>query len=391
MTRREFLRSAAAAGGVLALGSAALAYATPEPNKGAKFFPYPALSFLPLMHDGAWGRLPLLDSKQGPAPLIREVCSTNQLLVPILGSVFRGQLKDRLAGEAPPLLGNYIKQQFDSCLAAVYQHFPGDYSAEQRIRTAADLTVFALAGASFPYFSPEEITASFGVQLPKFIADNAPQRYLSDNAFINLTASQLPHVYPAPASQCGGELDRVLRCYGQIDRNSHFAFHLTIAYWFLKSLGANNSNIARMPNVLSWATKLGGTPSQKAEILEFAVGRGWETLETGKAIEDIFTGLLLMDADQKNSNWESLEKDKKAFLGSLRTFDKTGWLDRFVINDFRANHLGMEVALLFSQAKTISDIEKIRQIANSPFINSVPETEKNPKQNRVSLTAIPVR
>lgn len=372
------MASAALVAGTLALGMGANAYATPEANKNTLFYPYPSLSYLPFMHKSAWKQLPLIDAENGPAPLIREVCSTNKLIAPILHDVFARQLADKLIGEPPPLLGNFIVDQFNSCFAAIHRNLPGNYSKEDRVRTAADLTVFALAGTSFPYFSPEQVMATFGVQLPKTVTDHAPQKFLESDAFINLTASQLPHIYPAQADQCDSELDRVLRCYGQIDRNSHFTFHLTIAYWFLKSLAADNPDIARMPNALSWATKLGGTPSQKAEILEYAVGRGWETIETEKALGDIFTGLSLMDADQKNFDWKDFEEDKKSFLQSLQAFDKTGLFDQFVKNDFGANHLGMEIALLFSQAKTIDDIEKIRQIANSPFINSV--------GNRISLT-----
>lgn len=368
-TRREFLNASALIAGTLALGFAAKAGATPEFNGVAGFSPYPSLSFLPQMHTDAWKQFPLIDYNHGPASLIREVCSTNKLIAPILYGAFTGQFKDKLAGKPPPLLGNFIMEQFNSCFIAVHEHFPKDYTEEERVRTAADLTVFTLAGISFPYFSPEQVMSTFKVQLPKIIVDNAPPMFLKDDAFINLTASQLPHIYPAPPSGCSDELDRVLRCYGQIDRNSHFTFHLIIAYWFLKSLAAKDPNIARMPNALSWATKLGSTPSQKAEILEYAVGRGWETIETGKALWEIFAALSL---------WKNTEKDNEVFLESLKSFDKTGWFDKFVRNDYLANGFGAQVACLFAQARTIKDIEEIRQVANSPFINST--------GNRLSLT-----
>ncbi len=203
------------------------------------------------------------------------------------------------------------------------------YAQEQATgQDSVHLAIIALAIVHSPYFSIKDIR-NLGIEV-----DHGDIPDYTSIFWVTKTQNKLPHMFPAPLSDCRSPRDVLARCLG-LDRAVHTAQHLFVTYEYLYALAHNLQEKDRIPRGIKLVLRAGRTNEEKAEALSFWAGRFWELKESR---QEIFGN-------------SPLPTDPKEFASGVDEYGiiPTGFFDKMVVNDLRANELGSRAGILLAK------------------------------------------
>lgn len=236
------------------------------------------------------------------------------------------------------------------------------YAQEQTTgQDAAHLAVITLAIVHSPYFSIKDIR-NLGIEV-----DHGDIPENTSIFWVTKAQNKLPHMFPAPLSDCRSPRDALARCLG-LDRAVHTAQHLFLTYEYLYALNNNLSEKDRIPRGIKLALEAGQTNEEKAKALSYWAGRFWEFKESGQEISWWLNKFLKGNPP--------LPTDPKEFASGVDEYGiiPTGFFDKMVVNDLLANKFGSQVGVLLAKKNpTINDINQTVNVLNDSSIYQVHE------------------